>query len=78
MNLITKDLLKLSKSKSKYKKYGLELELKGRLRGVRRARRKVWRVYGVSPSTLSRPHQQTSMPINTQWGVLNLKVLLNE
>lgn len=73
LTMYEEKLLKLN-NKKKEEINGYEIVLKGRLKGVRRARKKVYKYKGISSSTLTRKQITSGMHINTPTGVLGIKV----
>lgn len=69
----------LNKKRSLFKKTklkGLQVSLKGRLKGVRRARKNIKHFGTVAPNSLRKVIKFNQQPIYTKWGIWNLKVHL--
>jgi len=75
--LCSKENFTNRKEIEKTKLGGLLVTLKGRLKGIRRARKTVLYTGTVAPNTLDCQVYSHQKPIPTKWGIWNLKVHLS-
>ena len=55
----------------------LNISVKGRLKGVRRARRVKVHFRGTRPNSFAQPEHSKQLPIKTKWGILSMTLALN-
>ena len=55
----------------------LNISVKGRLKGVRRARGVKVHFRGTRPNSFAQPEHSKQLPIKTKWGILSMTLALN-
>jgi len=75
IKLLNPQIIKVPYNKSYLK--GLQLTLKGRLKGARRARKMTNHHGSIGPNTYSKRSKSNQQTIYTKWGTWNLKTSLS-